>query len=310
MGKYEQQRLQKIYADSVLKPPYKRMPLVRRFWIFQTERIPLLVMLAIALALTAAIARLDGNFHPSRVIIASLMVVLYFLQIRLADEPKDFEHDNQYYPNRPVQRGVITLKELAAIKNGVIVGFLALGTLTGSWLILALAIFQQFYSYLTRQEFFMRDWLRKHFLTYQFSHYVQLFILAWLILSVLAVQPLSERLLYFVYIMLMIGIIEASRTIGGSDKEAAHDRYSYRLGIPLALGSFIMFTLAVVGYTLILIYHTGGQLNWWLLAVGILAVGWSINRYVHKPVTKNAELMNGMSLVMYLCSAITLLMSI
>lgn len=309
MGKNENDRLKRIYGQSKLKPPYTKWSFARRFWVFQNERIPLIAMALIAFSLTTAVTKANDNFDWPKVVIASLMVILYFLQIRLADEPKDYEHDNKYYPTRPVQRGVITLKELSALKNGVIAGFLGLAALTGSWLIFLLAVFQQFYSYLTRQEFFIRDWLRKHFLIYQFSHYVQLFILAWLILSVLDIQPLYERFVYFIYSMLLIGMIESSRTIGGVDKKEAKDRYSYRLGIGLALTSFCTFTAAVAGYTIFLVYRLETDLLWPLLALGLSVIVWTVVRYIRKPVTKNAEFMNGASLIMYLCSALTLLLS-
>lgn len=305
----QKQRLAKIYKQSKLKSPYTNWSFVRRFWVFQNERIPLIAMAVVALSLTAAVTRLHGNFYWPDVLIASAMVVLYFLQIRLADEPKDFEHDNKYYPHRPVQRGVITLRELARLKNGIIVSFLLLAVVTGSRVVVLLAVFQQFYSYLTRQEFFMRDWLRQHFLTYQFSHYVQLFILSWLILTVLDVQSPGVRFVYFVYAMLMIGMVEASRTIGGEDKRAAKDRYSYRLGMGLALSSFVAFTLAVTGYTVFLVDRAAEDLPWLVLALGLLVITASIIKYIQQPTTKSAELMNGASLVMYLSSAITLLLS-
>lgn len=309
MGTDEKDRLERIYRESKLKSPYTQWSLARRFWVFQNERIPLLVMSIVALALTAAVTKANDNFDWLRVLIASLMVVLYFLQIRLADEPKDYEHDNEYYPNRPVQRGVITLRELSSLKNSVIISFLVLAALSGSWVIFLLATFQQFYSYLTRQEFFAREWLRKHFLTYQFSHYVQLFILSWLILTVLSIQPLSERLVYFIYAMLMIGMIEASRTIGGTDKSEAKDRYSYRLGINLALSSFVGFTLVVTGFTIFLINRLDADVKWFVLVIGLLIVTWSVIKYKQRPITKHAELMNGASLAMYLCSALTLFLS-
>jgi len=310
MGKDEKRRLEIIYKESKLKPPYSKQSFVYRFWIFQNERIPLIVMAAIALSVTAAAARANDRFQWFQVTIATLMIILYFLQIRLADEPKDFEHDNEYYPDRPVQRGVITLKELSHLKNGVVASFLVLAALSGSWLVFGLACLQQAYSYLTRKEFFIRDWLRKHFLTYQFSHYVQLFILAWLILTVLNIQPLNDKFIYFAYVMLMIGMIESSRTVGGTDKSKAQDRYSYRLGIGVALASFAAFTLAVIGFTVFLIYRMQSNFGWlFLLIIGILVVGWTIIRYEHKPITKNAEFLNGASLVMFLCSAMAILLS-
>ncbi len=306
MRKEEKKRLDKIYKSSKLKPPYTNQSLAHRFWVFQNERVPLIVMLAIGLSISVTLSKSSGNINWYATIIATLMIVLYFLQIRLADEPKDYEHDNQYYPNRPVQRGVITLKELSQLKTTSITCFFVLAALTGSIEVFLLACLQQLYSYLTRHEFFMRNWLRKHFLIYQFSHYIQLLILDWLILSVLRIQPLSQKLLFFVFIIIMIGMVEASRTIGGTDGKAAKDRYSYILGINLALGSFVFLTIASAAYTAYLINHLVGNTKWFILIIGLTLVAWSVIKYKAKPTIKNAEIMNGTSLVMYLLAALTL----
>ena len=37
---------------------------------------------------------------------------LFFLQLRIADEFKDFEEDSRYRPYRPVPRGLVRLREL------------------------------------------------------------------------------------------------------------------------------------------------------------------------------------------------------
>ncbi len=306
MGKNEKKRLDRIYKSSKLKPPYNKWSFSHRFWIFQTERIPIIIMTVIGFTLSATLAKSGGSYKWNEVLIATFMIVLYFLQIRLADEPKDFEHDNEFYPDRPVQRGVITLKELSKLKTITICLFFILSALTGSLEVFMLACLQQFYSYLTRHEFFMRDWLRQHFLTYQFSHYVQLLILDWLILTVLGIQPIRQKLLFFVFVIIMIGMVEASRTIGGIDGKAAKDRYSYFLGVNVALTSFVFFTLGSAIYTAFLIKYLGGNTKWYILIIGLLTVGWSIYKYKRKPIMKNAELLNGTSLVMYLAAAATL----
>lgn len=306
MVKAAQNRLSRIYSQSKLKPPYTRWSLVRRFWIYQNERIPLAAMIIIAVTLALSVSRAAGYSGWSRVIAASAIIVLYFLQIRLSDEPKDFEHDNQYYPTRPIQRGLITLKELSSINWFVMAGFFVAAALTGSLPVILLAIFQQFYSFLTRKEFFIRDWLRKHFFIYQFSHYFQLLILDWLILSVLQVQPVSDKLLYFVFIFLLAAPIEASRTIGGSDKIEADDRYSYKLGVNGALMPFLLFTVASAASVIYLVHRLNGSTFWPILAVGLVIVGWAVYRYKQKPVTKRAEDLNAASLVMYLTVVVTL----
>lgn len=309
MPKTEQNRLEKIYKQSRLKPPYDKWSFIRRFWIFQNERVPIIALFVFNLALTTAVAKISNNFDWTNILIATLMLTLYFLQIRLADEPKDFEHDNKYHPKRPVQRGLITLKELGLARNVTIVSFLVLACLTGSLAVMALAVLQQSYSYLTRKEFFVRDWLRQHFFIYQYSHYAQLLILAWLITTVLQIQPLQDQFIYFGYLIAMIAPVEASRTIGGSDKKQAGDRFSYKLGARTALAGFLAVTIILIGFTVFLIQHTGSDFNPALLIVGLMVVAWAAIVYEHNPITKNAEILHTASFIMYLCSAGTLLIA-
>ena len=303
----ERHRRACIYQASRLQPPYDGWSLARRFWVFQNERAPLLVLAVLAVTLTAAVGRLHGSLHWPAVVAASSMVVLYLLQIRLADEPKDFEHDNIHYPDRPVQRGLITLAELDTLKRVAIVMFLGLAAASASWSVMLLAVGQQGYSYLTRREFFVRDWLRRHFLTYQIIHYVQLFILGWLILEVLKVTPLEERALSFGYVMLMIGMLESSRTIGGHDQQAASDRYSHRLGVVMAVSVFGLFVVAAGSVSVLLLVRQDRSVLWPIMAAGVLVVTWATYRYCRQPVTRRAEALHGAALLMYLCAAATLI---
>lgn len=307
IGEAERRRRAQFSQASRLRPPYDGWPLMRRFWVFQNERAPLLVLAVLAVALTAAVGHLHGSLHWPKVVIASTMVVLYLLQIRLTDEPKDFEHDNIHYPDRPVQRGVVTVAELDALKNVAIVVFLGLAAASASWSVMLLAVLQQGYSYLTRREFFIRDWLRRHFLSYQLIHYVQLFILGWLVLEVLEVAPLMERGLFFVYVMLMIGMLESSRTIGGRDLQAAGDRYSHRLGVAPAVGVFGVFVVGAVSASVLLLVRQDRSVLWPVMAAGLLVVGWATCRYCRQPVTRRAEALHGAALLMYLCAAGTLI---
>ncbi len=310
MSKREQSRLEKIYKQSRLKPPYDKWPLLKRLWVFQNERVPIAALFIVGLLLNIAVAKL-ANHHIDwlPVIIATTLSTLYFIQVRLADEPKDFEHDNKYHPKRPVQRGLVSLGELSTTKRLVIGIFMIIACLTGSLTVVVFAVLQQAYSYLTHKEFFVRDWLREHFFIYQFSHYIQLPILAWLSVMVFGIEGFNEQLLYFGYILAMSGPIELSRTIGGIDEKQAGDRYSYKLGTRTAIALFLALTGIVIGYTVILLQYSGNALSPILLVIGLLAVAWATLRYEHHPVVKNADILNGSSLIMYICAAGTLLIS-
>ena len=107
----------------------------------------------------------------------ALVAVLFFaflLRTRVTDEFKDSEHDSANYPNRPVQRGVVTRGQLqilggialavelaCAISVAVVAGHLA----SVVWYLPVLG-----YSALTAKEFFVPRWLERHFNIYFLSH--------------------------------------------------------------------------------------------------------------------------------------------
>jgi 4-hydroxybenzoate polyprenyltransferase len=117
---------------------------------------------------------LRGPTHfPSilAVMVAFGTAFLFFLELRIADEFKDFEEDARYRPYRPVQRGLVTLRELAIV--GVIGGMiqLLLALLLDVTLLLLLAIVW-IYLILMSREFFVGHWLRARPIPYLISHMV------------------------------------------------------------------------------------------------------------------------------------------
>ncbi len=95
--------------------------------------------------------------------------LLFFLQLRIADEFKDFEEDTRFRPYRPVPRGLVTLRELAWV--GVAGGALQLGL--ALWLdasLVGLLVPSWAYLALMTREFFAPRWLRAHPVIYMASH--------------------------------------------------------------------------------------------------------------------------------------------
>ena len=303
-----QSRIDRIYQQSVLKPPYLSWSFARRFFVYQNERFPILAFILACGILVAALAKLDHHFDTTRLILAATMAVLYFMQIRIADEPKDFEHDNVHHPKRPVQRGLVTLKELSYVKTFCTVGFMAAACLTLSPWVIGIALLQQGYSFLTRKEFFIREWLRDHFLIYQYSHYAQLLLLAGLLVVTADIaRSFLEGAIYGAYIIAMIAPIEASRTIGGSDEARARDRFSHRLGVAWALTGYLVLSCVAVGATLWLIEQSGYIVHPFILIIGVAVVVVASVRYGRQPISKNADILNVASLALYIACATTIL---
>src|SRR5260370_16888606 len=91
--------------------------------------------------------------------VAFLSATLSFLQLRLADEFKDFEEDSRYRPYRPIPRGLIKLKEL----GWVWVASAAFQLLLALLLKPPLAVFLVLvwiYLLLMSKEFFVKSWLK------------------------------------------------------------------------------------------------------------------------------------------------------
>ncbi len=92
--------------------------LFRKYNQYLKERFPLEQFLFISLIFGASASlgarayfSLETAILPGAAI-SSLAIFLFFLRLRLFDELKDYRHDLRYYPQRPVPRGLISLREV------------------------------------------------------------------------------------------------------------------------------------------------------------------------------------------------------
>jgi 4-hydroxybenzoate polyprenyltransferase len=86
--------------------------MTNRWWIYQRERFPLMAHTPLIAAFSfsaicySALVRHTHTFPAVRSLVAGFgSSFLFFLQLRIADEFKDFEEDSRYRPYRPVPRG-------------------------------------------------------------------------------------------------------------------------------------------------------------------------------------------------------------
>ena len=155
-------------------------PGIARWWTYQAERFPLLAHGPLVFAFSfsgiclSAMLRLEDGSSLRLPSAASVGVafagsLLFFLQLRIADEFKDAEEDAQHRPYRPVPRGLVTLRELgslfvlaAAIQ---LVLTIALRPALVVWLVVVWT-----YLALMSKEFFVGNWLRDRPILYVASH--------------------------------------------------------------------------------------------------------------------------------------------
>src|SRR5215471_7299427 len=101
--------------------------MANRWWTYQRERFPVFahapLIAAFSLSAVSYSALIRAAHQPPRwqsCLVAFLSSFLFFLQLRLADEFKDFEEDSAYRPYRPVPRGLVSLRDLKRVWAGCI----------------------------------------------------------------------------------------------------------------------------------------------------------------------------------------------
>jgi len=154
---------------------------MNRWWTYQKERFPVFghgaLILTFSLSAMAFSALLHHDTDALRenwpwgqaMFTAFLTCFVFFLQLRIADEFKDFEEDSRFRPYRAVPRGLVKLRELGwlfVICAGI---QLSLALLLNPRLILLLGL-AWLYLFLMSHEFFVRDWLKSRPITYLWTH--------------------------------------------------------------------------------------------------------------------------------------------
>ncbi len=106
-----------------------------------------------------------------------LMVLLFLFHLRVFDEHKDFAIDAATRPDRPVQRGLITLAQLRVLGAIAVAGQVALAAAAGLQPALVFGVALA-WSVLMYFEFFAREWLARRIFLYGITHTVVMSLLA------------------------------------------------------------------------------------------------------------------------------------
>ena len=127
-----------------------------------------------------------------------IIIFMFFFQLRITDEFKDYEEDLKYRSYRPVQRGIISLKTLG--KTGivtVIIQIMLAHVIDPE--IIYFMIFVWIYMFLMAKEFFIKKWLTKRILIYALSHVVIMVFITLVIVE--ATQYIVPKNIFDVFIL-------------------------------------------------------------------------------------------------------------
>ena len=165
-------------------------PFARRLYAYLAERFPLLghgVLICAYYSSNQFLARvLTEPGRPMRYdgssLLGALTLFLFFFHLRVFDEHKDYEEDCRHYPQRVLQRGLVTLRDLKVL-GAIAIGLeVVLCVMRGRAALAAWAVAFAF-SVLMLKEFFVPGWLKRHFLVYAVTH---LLVMPFLSLTVFA----------------------------------------------------------------------------------------------------------------------------
>ena len=177
-----------------LKPITRDAPFSKRLLAYLNERFPLVghgILIVsyyssnqfLAEILTRPNAKLVYSVGS---ILGAVTIFCMFFHLRVFDEHKDYQTDLKHYPDRILQSGIITLRDLkilGAIAIAIELAAAALWMPTGKPAALIAVLVAIAYSVLMLKEFFIGEWLSKRFLLYAISHMLIMPLFAMVVFS-------------------------------------------------------------------------------------------------------------------------------
>jgi 4-hydroxybenzoate polyprenyltransferase len=289
---------------------------MNRWWVYQRERFPVFahgpLIAAFSLSAVSFSRLLRGQVSVPAgraALVAFATALLFILQLRIADEFKDFEEDCKYRPYRAVPRGLVTLRELGCVG----VGAAAIQAGLAVWLdpsLLQLLAVVWLYLALMSKEFFVGEWLKRHHVAYLISHMailplVDLYATAcdWWV----AGDVVPHGLIWFLIVSYFNGIvIEVGRKIRApQDEEVGVNTYTALWGQPVAVGVWFGAMLSTAACAT----AAAVRIDWvvpmtTVLGLLLVVAAWLAGQFLRRPAMKSAkaiEMFSGVwTLLMYL----------
>jgi len=255
---------------------------MQRWWAYQRERFslaaygPLGAVFSLG-ALGHSVRLRDGALPGWPAGAVAFVVVLgFFLLLRIADEFKDADKDARHRPYRPVPRGLVSLRELGGLGAGTAATQLGLTLWLDPQVTLVLLAAWAYFG-LMSAEFFVPDWLEPRLGLYTASHMVVLPLIA-LVASacdwaVAGARP-PETVGWFLAATYANGLVlEVGRKIRApEDEEAGVETYSRRWGRPLAVAVWSGALLAA-GLLSVVAAEQVGAGRWAAGVLGMVGLG-------------------------------------
>jgi 4-hydroxybenzoate polyprenyltransferase len=283
------------------------MRLIKHFLKYQQERFPLLVLIPISLSGVIGTSVVLGVHSWLTILLATCLTVTFLFHIRVIDEIRDFSHDTTFHPHRPIQKNIISIKELKILRRVSLLLFFGISLFSFNTFMIATILFV--YSSLAGRDFFSANRIRKHFHIYNILNMIQLMGLQIVVYTMFNWNYHFSKIIiaHIILVFLLSALIEVVRKIKLEENETlGRDTYSHHLGYK---GSIIFFSSI---FTLILlplnyIFFVTEKENGIIIPVFVCAIGLyvSVTHYFKKN-QKTEKLLFLISLLYYLTVNFTL----
>jgi 4-hydroxybenzoate polyprenyltransferase len=287
--------------------------MMARWWTYLQERFPPLEN-----GLLVAVFGLSALYHSALLrgqsdlpgvesaLVAFGLTLLFFFLLRVADEFKDLEKDRQYRPERPVPRGLISLRELGLAGAAAVAVQFGLAAWVDATLLLVLLGTWAYFG-LMSVEFFVPNWLDDHPVLYMLSHMVIMPGIALLAAGVdwaaAGVAPPTD-LAWFLGASFFGGLVfEIGRKIRApAGEQTGVETYSKVWGRPRAVAAWLLAMLLAGGGAVGAAGQVGaGRIVAGLLAVALIAAMVVAGRFLQAPTPDRAgpiEVVSGVWLLL------------
>lgn len=212
-------------------------------------------------------------------VIGGLTLLAIFFHLRVFDEHKDYAEDCMHYPERVLQSGLISLRDLKVL-GGIAIAWEFVAAIVWAIFVsaaplVAVTVVVAF-SLLMLREFFVGRWLREHFLLYATSHMLIMPLLAMVVYSYTTSRfPWDAPGWYWFYAFVGFFVTfnwEISRKIRApEDERDGIETYTKVFGTYGAAYAVLIVRIIDTGMVALVGYHLG--LPWWFYAVLIALYG-------------------------------------
>ena len=210
--------------------------LLKRFQI-----IPLLVLVITDIMV---IDRLTSNREIPfwRFFFSFVFVLAYLFHNRVADDKRDFEFDMEYYPDRDLQKGIISISFLERA-SFLMIGLMIIISVSMGRLSIMFFLPLLFYTILAKKDFFFPDNFKiKYLFTYNIINMLQILLLQiFIYVSILDDLILDNILFFHILLVFILSIqVEITRKTKPNTSKG-NELYSDRLGMKGAIMLWMFF---------------------------------------------------------------------